>query len=328
MTPSQNARRGLSGRQQIISGLQARTARCWASAFTLIELLVVIAIIAILAAILFPVFAQARAKARQTTDINNLKQIGLAYLMYAQDYDESIVPYGVRAEAVVTSTLNNRYWFGASWAAGTPPFNAEPYINDPCPSASCNLHFDVRDGLLTPYIKNAQIFDDPNATHLPPTFGNWRNGNRIPGYVVYTLLFPDLRGGGTATTMASIEESANTVLMADGAQLSSTTTPITKSIFLNPPFTISTGTDNGPNGFSTRIHGRHTGVANILWADGHVKAMRPLFRPAGTSAAFDARRAQNLGELSSIPLPATISAGDPNIPRYNYYFALNKQTGI
>lgn len=56
--------------------------------FTLIELLVVIAIIAILAAILFPVFAQARAKARQATDLSNIRQIGTAILMYAQDWDE------------------------------------------------------------------------------------------------------------------------------------------------------------------------------------------------------------------------------------------------
>ncbi len=56
--------------------------------FTLIELLVVIAIIAILAAILFPVFAQAREKARQATCLSNVKQIATSYFMYAQDYDQ------------------------------------------------------------------------------------------------------------------------------------------------------------------------------------------------------------------------------------------------
>ncbi|MDX1934547.1 MAG: prepilin-type N-terminal cleavage/methylation domain-containing protein [Capsulimonadales bacterium] len=297
--------------------------------FTLIELLVVIAIIAILAAILFPVFAQARAKARQTVDLNNLKQIGLAYLMYAQDYDECVVPYAVRANTV--STLNNRYWFGSSWAANTAPYNAPPYSTAPCPGTSCNLYFDVNDGLLTPYMKNAQLLDDPNATHIPPTFTNWRNGQQVPGYAVFPLLFPDLRNAPlpTITVLAALEEPSSTVLMANAANLIGTR--LTKAIFLYPPFSftpINGSQDMGTVGFSNRVHGRHSGeVANVLWADGHVKSLRPMYRAATAGAVFEARRARQLGELSPVPLPNAIVPDDPNIPRYNYFFALNKTTG-
>ena len=70
--------------------------------FTLIELLVVIAIIAILAAILFPVFAQAREKARTATCASNLKQISLGVLQYVQDYDESYPPCAVPAAGVTS----------------------------------------------------------------------------------------------------------------------------------------------------------------------------------------------------------------------------------
>ena len=69
--------------------------------FTLIELLVVIAIIAILAAILFPVFARAREKARQTSCLSNVKQIALGFLMYAQDYDEVMAPRYYRYDPAV-----------------------------------------------------------------------------------------------------------------------------------------------------------------------------------------------------------------------------------
>jgi prepilin-type N-terminal cleavage/methylation domain-containing protein/prepilin-type processing-associated H-X9-DG protein len=78
------------------------------NAFTLIELLVVIAIIAILAAILFPVFAQARAKARQTACLSNEKQIGTGITLYAQDYDETLPACNSWGLAWTTS-VQNRY---------------------------------------------------------------------------------------------------------------------------------------------------------------------------------------------------------------------------
>jgi prepilin-type N-terminal cleavage/methylation domain-containing protein len=98
-------------------------------AFTLIELLVVIAIIAILAAILFPVFAQAREKARETACISNMKQVGLGLMMYTEDFDEGF-PCGM-------SQLNGAGKdYGMGWL-----------------------------GQLYPYIKNGQVFNCPSDTY-------------------------------------------------------------------------------------------------------------------------------------------------------------------
>jgi len=93
--------------------------------FTLIELLVVIAIIAILAAILFPVFAKAREKARQTTCASNEKQLGLVFLQYVQDYDE----------AWPNVNANNQQWT-ASVYSYVKTYGAFACPDDPCPSSS------------------------------------------------------------------------------------------------------------------------------------------------------------------------------------------------
>ncbi|MDX1933496.1 MAG: DUF1559 domain-containing protein [Capsulimonadales bacterium] len=97
--------------RKIISGFHP------GAGFTLIELLVVIAIIAILAAILFPVFAQARDKARQTTCLSNLKQLGLGFLMYAQDYDETY-PLANSTPEGATPGIGNVTWL----------YTVDPYI--------------------------------------------------------------------------------------------------------------------------------------------------------------------------------------------------------
>jgi len=80
------------------------------SGFTLIELLVVISIIAVLAAMLFPVFGQAREKARSTACLNNLKQLGTASIMYSQDYDEMVLPHCFR-DFTDPSGAFYHYWF-------------------------------------------------------------------------------------------------------------------------------------------------------------------------------------------------------------------------
>lgn len=102
--------------------------------FTLIELLVVIAIISILAAILFPVFARARENARRTTCLSNLKQIGMAFIQYSQDYDERMIPPSlayshIRPDGVPSTTALWMYM-------AQPYFKSVQALN--CPSSNLN----------------------------------------------------------------------------------------------------------------------------------------------------------------------------------------------
>ncbi|MEA3402698.1 MAG: DUF1559 domain-containing protein [Armatimonadota bacterium] len=136
------------------------------SGFTLIELLVVIAIIAILAAILFPVFARAREKARQSSCLSNVKQITLATLMYAEDYDE---------------TLPMRYYnTGVSGAILYPGGRTSAGMIWPCP--------------IYPYVKNIQLFHCPSWRYK--WSGNYTGrqaygiNNAVDGYLLAEIEKP------------------------------------------------------------------------------------------------------------------------------------------
>jgi len=110
--------------------------------FTLIELLVVIAVIAILAAILFPVFAKVREKARQTTCLSNIKQLSLANVQYAQDYDENYVRVKQLSAAAASSPIN---------------------LETPQEPTALPIDYEIWSGLLQPYAKSTGILVCPTA---------------------------------------------------------------------------------------------------------------------------------------------------------------------
>ena len=224
-------------------------------AFTLIELLIVIAIIAILAAILFPVFARARENARRTSCQSNLKQIGLGWLQYAQDYDEKMMAFNRGAgSSTATPTKPAVYWWGA-WD-GT--------------------NFDYRAGLIQPYLKSDQVRNCPSFTAIP---NNAYEGTTGYAYNVGRLA-PTFGAGVPGISLAAIEDSAKTVAFADAAQIHFLTGLLAPSTYLSKP------SDKYPN-----FQARHLETGNVLFCDGHVKAMRPIY---GSNAN---NRANNIGDI-------------------------------
>ena len=212
--------------------------RC--AAFTLIELLVVIAIIAILAAILFPVFAQAREKARAISCLSNAKQIGLATLMYSQDYDEAVMP-----EA-------NNFSFPGCASGG------------PCEDDH------IWRQLLYPYTKNAGIFRCPsNPTNNQDAYGI--TDPSLPGdlnkrsYAVNNRVCAPVHVA-QSHQMAEIDKPANKIIISEiTADFPDIGSPWWSQIMDDPNDAFLWGA----------AFAGHTGTFNCIFFDGHAKAMRP-----------------------------------------------------
>jgi len=236
--------------------------------FTLIELLVVIAIIAILAAILFPVFARAREKARQTSCLSNLRQIGTAMAMYRSDYDET----------------NVRHQSGP--CAGGSPNCSGPVgdIDSLPPGAPGPVGNQSWRQCLVPYIKNWQLFICPSATTLngstrtqptgcnPPALGYWLVGgnDNITGF-----------WGGQAD---SYLQDPMTVIASDSPTGSLNTCPIHHC----GGGCGDTTEPNDPNYTFTAASiatGSHNDGCNFLYYDGHCKWAKTIKRRELTCTA-------------------------------------------
>jgi prepilin-type N-terminal cleavage/methylation domain-containing protein/prepilin-type processing-associated H-X9-DG protein len=244
-------------------------------AFTLIELLVVIAIIAILAAILFPVFAQAREAARKTSCLSNVKQFTLAAMMYTQDYDEMLVGPALR-RCDPNPTPYSNYWWGKGWMTWPE--------------------------LIMPYNKNVQIYTCPDRSNQPfygyainvnSSNDDWPGAPTPPGswYDVKCGKAPN--ANQIAIGQPSLTAPASTIWFYDSnpllfqddlvkwsdlEALAPTTTDTTELDVDGSEYIAEIFMDGGGRADQSTIikdpH-RHSQFLNIGWCDGHAKAMKP-----------------------------------------------------
>lgn len=215
-----------------------RNRNCPQKAFTLIELLVTIAIISILAAIIFPVLAQAREKARTAACINNCNQMGMAIQMYLQDNDEQMLFY---AKSKPGQSRNG---------ASTPDsqIDAERWWN-----------------VLHPYLKNSKVFVCPSDP--APILSNDENGNPDIARSYIAARFSE------SLKLEQISTPSDTIVIMDKRDKDQTGKAITDSWI--EPFNGDFYPDTANPSLMRVAGNRHQGRVSCVLFDGHVKAFLP-----------------------------------------------------